>query len=237
MSELPFAVCWQDLLDPRWPRHARLLALTSPLAAQDDLSHDLAHVLRVYRWCVLLAPEAEASPDLAGACGLVHDLVNVPKGSPDRPLGSELSAQAAGPWLAAAGYTPDEVGQVVEAVRTCSWSRGLAPTSGLGRALQDADRLDAIGALGIARVFACAQRMNHPQSPGALLHPTDLSGARRALDDRRFAVDHFSHKLLKLAASMHTPTARAEAARRHQQMTSFLAALTDETSPPPFPRA
>jgi uncharacterized protein len=223
---------WRALLSPAHPRHAALFDLTAPLAAPDDLSHDLAHVLRVYRWCVALAPEANASPDLAGACALIHDLVNVPKDSPDRPLASEISAAAAAPWLAAAGYSPAEVTHMVEAVRTCSWSRGLAPTSGLGQALQDADRLDAIGALGIARTFACAQRMHHPNNPSLLLHPTDPAASTRPLDDRAFAADHFRRKLLLLASGMHTPSARAEATRRHALMLTFLDALYAEALSP-----
>lgn len=215
---------WERLLKREYPRHQRLLALIAPQLPQDDLGHDIAHVMRVYGWCVRLAREVGADGDLAGACGLVHDLVNVPKNSPDRPLGSEQSAKAAGPWLLEAGYGEGEVGEIVEAVRTCSWSRGLEATAMLGKVLQDADRLDAIGAVGIARMFSCAQRMGG----GFLVHPWDVMGEERALDDKRFAADHVKVKLLKLAATMHTQTAKDEAQRRHQRMVQYLDYLQEE---------
>ncbi len=221
------------------PRHARLWASIAPELPQTDLAHDGDHVLRVYAWAVKLAPEAGADPDLAGAAALVHDLVNIPKDSPDRPLGSEASAEASRGHLGVAGYDAAEVAQVVEAVRTCSWSRGLAPTGPLGRALQDADRLDAIGAIGIARNFACAQAMASNPSPGRdggssrFFHPTDpLGTSGRPLDDVLNAADHYALKLLRLAKRMHTETARAEAWRRHGLMVVFLEHLAREAEVP-----
>ncbi len=217
-------------------RHRDLWARIAPaLALESDLAHDADHVLRVYRWALRLAPEAGADPDLAGAAALVHDLVNVPKESADRALGSALSAAAGAEILPRVGYAPAQVAAVVEAVRTCSWSRGLPPSSPLGAVLQDADRLDAIGAIGLARSFACAQAMGsraRQGETGRFYHPSDpFAQSGRALDDRRNAVDHCFVKLLTLSATMHTPTARAEAARRHALIETFLAALADEVGP------
>ena len=216
-------------IEARFARHARLWPLVVRFCAPGELAHDEHHVGRVYRWALRLAGEAGVDPDLAGATALVHDLDAIPKDSPERSQGGERSARLASTPLAAAGYAPDEIAAIVEAVRTSSWSRGLAPTSALGALLQDADRLDAIGAVGIARVFACAQRMSSPERPGRFYDPADpLADTTRALDDRRQAVDHFAAKLLRLADGMHLPTARAEAARRHAAMLAYLAALRAE---------
>lgn len=210
-------------------RHAALWAQVAPRVGDADIAHDTAHVLRVYAWAVRLAPELGVDPDLAGATALVHDLEVIPKESPDRALGGERSAAAAVTLLEQAGYGSDEVQQVVEAVRTSSWSRGLAPTIPLGAVLQDADRLDAIGAIGVARTFATAQGMVDRGSPGRLWDPADpFARTGRALDDRRQALDHFARKLLKLAAGMHTPGARAEARLRQEAMEAYLAALARE---------
>lgn len=224
--------------DLRFPRHAALAALVDPATAACQLAHDQLHVERVYRWCVHLADacgDADGEPagalsdlagalsDLAGAAGLLHDLIHIPKNSPDRPLGSEQSAKAAGSLLRESDYSDNEAAAVVEAIRTCSWSRGLSPTGPLGRILQDADRLDAIGAIGISRCFACAQEMADDDS--ALYHPDDPAPVgERELDDRHYALDHFFAKLIRLSDSLHTPLARTEAKRRHQ----FLLAFADE---------
>ena len=215
--------------DPRFPRHAELWLSVLEQTEEVDLAHDGEHVLRVYRWALRLAPEAGADLDLTGAAALVHDLVNVPKEHRDRPLGSELSAMASRGLLEAANYTALECEAIVEAVRTTSWSRGLAPTSAMGAVLQDADRLDAIGALGIARTFATAQAMSSRGQDSRFYDPEDpLARTGRPLNDRRQPVDHFYAKLLKLSETMHTPSAKAEAARRHARMERFLADLHSE---------
>ena len=215
--------------DPRYPRHAVLWSLVSEQTDDIDLAHDGEHVLRVYRWALRLAPEAGADVELTGAAALVHDLVNIPKEHRDRPLGSELSARASQGLLEAAGYTAPECDAIVEAVRTTSWSRGLKPTSAMGAVLQDADRLDALGAVGIARTFATAQAMSSRGQDSRFYDPEDpLARSGRALDDKRQPVDHFFAKLLKLTDTMHTASAKTEAAKRHRRMEAFLADLEAE---------
>ncbi len=209
------------------PRHASLWAQVEPRLPPGELAHDRHHLQRVHAWALRLAPEAAADPDLAGAAALVHDLVFVPKDSAQRAEGGERSAAAAPAVLAAAGYTAAEVVQIAGAVRTSSWSRGLPPEGPLGAVLQDADRLDAIGVLGLMRNLACAQHMAKPGS--AFYHADDpLARSGRDLDDKVWATDHVFAKLLKLAAGMHTAGARAEAARRHVFLNTWLAELGQE---------
>jgi uncharacterized protein len=217
-------------LSLRFPRHRRLWPqVTAALDGDLDIAHDAEHVLRVYRWALRLAEAERLDADLAGAAALVHDLVNIPKESADRPLASSLSAACGAEVLPDAGYTPDEVDAIVEAVRTCSWSRGQPPTTPLGAILQDADRLDAIGAIGVLRGAACAQGMAGRSSGTRLYDPDDpLAQTDRPLDDRQNALDHYALKLLRLADSMNTPAARTEASRRHAFMCAFLEALGRE---------
>jgi uncharacterized protein len=144
-------------------------------------------------------------------------------------MGGELSAVAGRALLQDSGFETEEVEEIVEAVRTSSWSRGLPPTTSLGAILQDADRLDAIGALGAARNFACAQEMASRSGTGRLYDPQDPCGRTdRALDDRLNAMDHWMKKLLTLADGMHTPAARAEAAHRHAFLGLFIEELQRE---------
>lgn len=210
-----------------YPRHT---ILWNAINHDDqDLAHDGEHIMRVYRWAVQLAADEGVDPDLAGAAALVHDLVNIPKESTERALASEKSAVAGAEILPKAGYAPQEVQQIVGAVRTCSWSRGESAATKLGEVLQDADRLDSIGAIGIMRNIACAQSMRTRGSLGSFYDPEDPFGKERAeLDDKQYAIDHYPIKLLKLAKSMNTDTAKQEAERRHRFMLQFLFALAQE---------
>ena len=214
------------------PRHARLWPAVVAHLPPGEMAHDQHHLLRVYHWALRLAPEAGADTDLAGATALVHDLTFVPKDSPDRALGGERSAAAAPLVLAAAGYQPEEIAAISAAVRTSSWSRGLAPDNALGVVLQDADRLDALGAIGLLRTAACGQFMASAQRPGRFYHPVDpLAASGRPLDDRTHVVDHLYAKLFHLAAGMRLPTAQAEAERRSQFLQAFVRELQAEVAP------
>jgi uncharacterized protein len=194
-----------------------------------ELAHDRLHLERVHAWALRLAPEAGADPDLCGAAAIVHDLAMVPKDGADRAEGGARSAVAARPLLAAAGYVEEEIAIIVAAIATSSWSKGLPPANPVGAVLQDADRLDAIGAIGLLRTVACGQWMSRPERPGRFYDPADpCADAARPLDDRRQCVDHLPAKLLRLAAGMHTPTACAEAARRHRFLLDFMQALRSE---------
>ena len=219
-------------LDPAHCRHALLWAAVEPRLPVAELAHDRHHIARVYGWALRLSNEAGVAADLAGATALVHDLVFVPKDSVDRSTGGERSAAAAPAVLAAVGYAADEIAAVAEAVRTSSWSRGLAPTSPLGAVLQDADRLDALGAVGLMRTVACGQFMTRPDRPGRFYDPADPAArSGRPLDDRTQAVDHLPAKLLRLAQGMHFATSRTEAAKRHAFLLAFLDQLADEVPP------
>ncbi len=210
------------------PRHGVLWSLVEPRLPPGELAHDRFHILRVHAWALRLAPEAGADPELAGAAALVHDLVFVPKDSAQRAEGGERSAAAAPEVLAAAGYAASDIAQIADAVRTSSWSRGLPPAGPLGAVLQDADRLDALGALGLMRNLACAQHMAKP-GRGGFYHPDDaLARSGRTLDDKAWATDHLFAKLLKLADGMHTATGRSEARRRHAFLLAWLAELGRE---------
>lgn len=206
-----------------FPRHTVLRPLVEAALPAGELAHDRHHLERVHRWALRLAPEAAADPDLCGAAALVHDLVFVPKDSAARSEGGERSAAAAPALLIQAGYRPEEIAVVAAAVRTSSWSRGLPPVNPVGVVLQDADRLDALGALGLMRNIACAQHMSRPEGGGVFYHPDDpLGDGGRPLDDRGYAVDHFRAKLLRLEAGMRLPSARIEARRRHAFLLGFL---------------
>jgi uncharacterized protein len=210
-------------------RHQELWDLIKTDIDAVDLAHDHLHVKRVYQWAIRIAQESQLNADLCGAAALLHDLVNIPKESIYRPLGSELSAVKGAELLPIAGYSEAESQQIIEGIRTCSWSKGQAATNNIGRVLQDADRLDAIGAIGIARNIACAQAMSSRGNPGQLYNQTDPFGKTdRPQNDKRYAIDHFAIKLLRLGKTMNTDYAKKEAARRHKFLLTFLSELEQD---------
>ena len=186
-----------------------------------DVAHDLQHALRVAVWTLKIAPELDACEAVAAA--LLHDFVNVPKDSDARAAASEQSAAQAREVLEACAFDSQSIERISVAIRTHSYSRGEAPTTPLGRALQDADRLEALGALGICRTLSTGARLG-----ARYFDPEDPWAERRPLDDLQNTVDHFFTKLLGLVDSMQTPLGRAEAERRSDFMRQFLRQLGEE---------
>lgn len=207
------------------PTLASILAIAKE-KLDDDPGHDVEHALRVAHWTTKLA-ESPVDLRLVVAAALFHDLVNLPKDHPERAYASDRSAAAAAPILRTHGYTEDEITLVCNAIRDHSFSRGATPTTPLGRALQDADRLEALGVLGVFRTFSTGARMG-----ARYFHTDDPWAEKRALDDLAYSVDHFSTKLLKLHRTLCTPLGREEAARRVARMEALLEGLGEELGRP-----
>jgi uncharacterized protein len=188
----------------------------------DDPGHDASHALRVAVWTLRIHSDPREERN-GIAAALLHDLINVPKDSPRRARASELSARAARPILEQAGFAPNATEAICQAIRDHSFSAGRTPTTELGRALQDADRLEALGALGIFRTISTGVAMG-----AHYFHPGDPWARHRELDDRAYTVDHFYRKLLLLPERMNTPVGRAEAERRVAFMRAFLEQLATE---------
>jgi uncharacterized protein len=183
--------------------HPRLVALAGA-AAGDDGAHDTNHLHRVWRNATLLMddyPEADALVVLA-ACYL-HDLVNLPKNHPERHMASRQAAQLASRQLREMGFPADKLAATAHAIETHSFSAGIKPETIEAKIVQDADRLDALGAVGLARMFYTAGRMGC-----ALAHADDPMALQRELDDKAYSLDHIDVKLATLPAKMQTAAGR-----------------------------
>lgn len=191
-----------------------------------DPGHDVNHVKRVALWAVRLASDT-VSPDELIAAALLHDIVNVPKSSPDRARASTLCADEARLHLPSFEFSSTEVDAIADAIVTHSFSLGKTPASTLGDALQDADRLEALGAIGVMRTFSTGARMG-----ARYFDAHDPFWRSRSLDDRALSVDHFFTKLLGLAETLRTERGRAEARKRTMFLHAFLAQLGDEIGVP-----
>ncbi|MCC6876824.1 MAG: HD domain-containing protein [Sandaracinaceae bacterium] len=187
----------------------------------DDPGHDVEHALRVAGWTLRLAPSL--APRECVAAALLHDLIDVPKNDPRRSQASSLSANEARLLLPELGFDGEAIERIAEAIEDHSYSRGASPRSPLGDALQDADRLEALGALGLMRMISTGARMG-----ARYFHPTDPFARERELEDTRFSIDHVFTKLLRLPETMRTALGRAEAVRRAAHVRGFVEQLADE---------
>jgi uncharacterized protein len=206
--------------------HPKLSPLLGACAGQEkDSAHDLSHFLRVALWTMRLAPEMEKEEAVAAA--LLHDLVNLPKDHPERAKASQYSAERATPLLREAGFSAEAQKRIREAIEDHSFSRGAIPRSLLGEALQDADRLEALGAIGLMRLFSTGAKMQ-----ADYFHTEDPWAESRPLNDKKYSLDHFFTKLLKLPLTFRTERGRMEATRRTRWMEAFLDQAAEEIGVP-----
>lgn len=202
------------------PRFERFVAQGSALA---DAGHDLAHVHRVVANARRLATSEQARLEVVLPAAWLHDCVAVPKDSPRRNSASALSARAAGGFLRDSAYPAEPIRAIEHAIEAHSFSARVAPKTREARVVQDADRLDAMGAIGIARALMLGGAMGR-----ALYDPHEPFPDVRAPDDVTYVLDHFYVKLLKLADAMTTASGRAEAQRRTGFMREYLRQLGRE---------
>ncbi|MCA0970405.1 HD domain-containing protein [Halobacillus litoralis] len=181
----------------------KALHYIQPLFEKDATGHDLDHMKRVARWSRELALREGADPTLAELAGLLHD-VDDAKLSQNPDASRRERREKLLEW----GLSDAQVEEIEQAIETVSFRKGKVPASTLGKVLQDADRLDAMGAVGIARTFAFGG------AKGQMIHSDDPGAGT--------SVQHFHDKLLHLLHLMNTDSGRQEAEHRHETMTAFL---------------
>jgi uncharacterized protein len=191
-----------------------------------DPGHGPAHLERVVASAVKLAAEEGARLDVVLPAAWLHDCVHVAKDSPERALASRLAADHALQFLESSGYPASALPGIRHAIEAHSYSAAIAPRTIEAKVVQDADRLDALGAIGLARCIAVGAALGRP-----VYEAVDPFCRSREPDDRGASVDHFYTKLLKLAGTMQTAAGRREAARRTEFLRAFLAQLESEIAP------
>ncbi len=190
---------------------------------QNDPAHDFDHILRVYKTAEMLSKKEKANTKLVRAAALLHDIITFPKNDSLSKSSAIKSAEEAKKLLEKYNFSSDEITIVTDAIRDHSYSRNKIPKTIEGKVLQDADRLDALGAIGIARTFAVAGAENRP-----LYNDLDPFCESRDPNDKRWTIDHFFNKLLKLENMMNTKSAKSEAKRRTQIIKNYLKDLKRE---------
>ncbi|MGI0029358.1 MAG: HD domain-containing protein [Nitrososphaera sp.] len=189
-----------------------------------DPAHDFQHIMRVYRNAEFIGRREGADMEILLAAALLHDLVVYPKGSSKTSKSADDSADMAEKILREYGWPKDKIERACYCIRTHSYSKRLVPATLEGKILQDADRLDALGAIGIARTFSVGGSEDR-----MIYNPDDpFCSSGRTPDDRMWTLDHFKEKLLKLQNSMHTQTGKVLARERAAFMQLYIDQLRHE---------
>ena len=192
-----------------------------------DPSHDLLHIRRVVRMAKRLAESEKSDLTIGSPAAYFHDMANVPKNEPRRSQASRLSAEAAVEYLKSVAYPADDakLAAIAHAVAAHSFSAAIKPETIEAKVVQDADRLDGLGAIGLARMFTVSGLLGRPYYDDV----DPLGQAGRRFDDTVFSIDHFEVKLFRTAETMQTEAGRAEAAKRVAVMKAWRARLMEET--------
>ncbi len=192
-----------------------------PLYHGADPAHDFSHIMRVFNLARVIGEKENARMEILLPAALLHDVGCTPK-----MLGGDsnkASIEIATGFLEKEKFSSKDIGDIVYAVEVHGFSKHVEPDTLEARVLQDADRLDALGAVGIARTFQVGGSLGRP-----MYHPRDPFCMTREPDDRKWNLDHFTRKLLTLETGMHTDTAREMAQERTLVLKKYLEDLRSE---------
>ena len=190
---------------------------------ENDSAHDFEHMMRVYKNAKKLCKQEKVNEKLVLCAVLLHDIVSYPKSDKRSKNSSIDSAKKAIIILKRYGFTENEITIISDAIREHSFSQKKTPKTIEGEILQDADRLDALGAIGIARVFATGGSLKRP-----FYNIDDPFCKKRNVDDKTWTLDHFFQKLLKLEFLMNTKSGKIEAKKRTRILKEYLKQLKNE---------
>lgn len=179
--------------------------------------HDFAHVLRVKKLCKAIGEKENADMPVLLAATLLHDLGRDIERKDPTIDHAERSAEIAEEILRKVGFPTEKIPAVIYAIRVHRFSKGVTPTTLEAKILQDADRIDISGAIGIAATFAYGGAYNY-----GLYNPDDPFATNRDFDDNNYSLDHFYTKLLHLPETMHTKIGREMAEKRTKFVRLFL---------------
>lgn len=208
-----------DAWEQKLERHVRKLT--------GDAAHDLEHIRRVVANAKRLTVRERGDAAVVVPAAWLHDCVTLPKTSPQRSQASRLAAAEAVAYLRRVRYPARHLDAIHHAIEAHSFTAGIAPETREAKIVQDADRLDAIGATGLSRCLMLGGAMGR-----RLYDPTEPIPHARKPDEIANTIDHFFTKLLRLENMMQTRSGRAEARRRTKFLRAYLAELEHELPAP-----
>lgn len=189
-----------------------------------DPSHDFSHALRVLANAEHLASIEGGDLEIIIPAALFHDVVNHPKNSPKSECAAEQSAKYAKKILEKLkNYDKHKMKSVEEAIIEHSYSKGIKPKRLESKIVQDADRLEATGAIAIMRTFCSSGQMKNK-----FYNSEDPFCKFRKPDSLKYATDLFYQRLLIVKNKMNTKTAKKLAKQRTEFLNKFLEQLKKE---------
>jgi uncharacterized protein len=196
----------------------------------EDAAHDFDHVLRVLRLAERIGIAEGADMEVLRAAVLLHD---VARADEDRGGCCHAEAGATRARAILSRQPPDKIEAVARAIATHRFRNSGVPETLEARILYDADKLDAIGAIGVARAYAIAGRRAQrlwASVPAEYAQRSILDGRQDLANSEHTPVHEFVFKLSRLRNTLFTPTARAIAAQRHAYMVQFFQRLEQEVA-------
>ena len=187
------------------------------LKMSNESAHDFDHIMRVYKNAQKICKKENADEKLVLSAVLLHDVASYPKSDKRSKFSSIKSSEASKQILKNYNFTEDEIQIISDAIKDHSFSQNKTPKTIEGKILQDADRLDALGAIGIARTFAVGGAENR-----SFYNSSDPFCLSRKPNDQEWTLDHFYKKLLVLESKMNTKSGKVEAKRRTKIIKKFL---------------
>jgi len=178
------------------------------LLVTEKAAHDFSHSERVMKIAVYIGEKLNADLDIIKVAALTHDIIDKKVTNDVNQASVDLISK-----LSSIGYQKEEIGHVFSIIENMSYSSGRIPKTLEGKIVQDADRLEAVGAISIARAFAYGGKMDR------IIY---------AKDDDNCSIAHFYDKLLKLKDMMNTDIAKEIAIKRHKIMEAYLVNFFDE---------
>lgn len=192
----------------------------SVIGLSKDPAHDELHIKRVVKTAKDLCDQEKASMAVVMPAAYLHDLINVPKNDPRRSQASKLSAEAAIDFLKTIHYPQEFYNDIYHAIAAHSFSANIETQTIEAKIVQDADRLDGLGAIGIARCFVTAGLLNR-----SIYSENDPFCEHRETEDQKYTIDHFYQKLFKVIDTLKTVSGQNEGRKRGEDMKRFLADL------------
>lgn len=192
---------------------------------QVDAAHDIEHVKRVVKTAKQLCDEENADIAIVLPAAYLHDCFTYPKDHPNRKQSSAIAAKKAIAYIESIQYPQHYHDAIAHAIEAHSFSANIRPNTLEAQIVQDADRLDALGAIGVTRCIQVSTHFN-----AQLYNDDDMFAKERELNDKQFTVDHFQTKLFKIVDTMNTESAKLEANKRKAFMQTYLKQLHDEVT-------